>query len=529
MTPAKAMSLRGSPYDWKFKTTMIDRPEYTRIECPNTRGKVLGGSTSLNYYTWVRGSAATFNDWAEYGGSTWNWENTKHYFNKSPTFNDPEGLYPELHHIGNKGGPLPVSIAPLMPETKAFRDNLEKAWVSKGGELSLNVYDGVQKGLFKCVSTVNDGLRSTSAVFLEGKKNVTIVSETITKNIIFHNQTAVGVNVIGPDLQEYTFRANREVILSQGVYESAKMLQLSGIGNKSELEALSIQCVVDSKHVGENLLDHPIFSHVFKLKEGYGLDDHLLRPGKLQDKVVAQYEENRSGPLGSGLLELVAFPRVDELLKNNKEYNEYKEQNGGKDPFGPNGQPHFEVDFVPCFADAFQWHFPAPATGQYLTVIVDLMRPISVNGVVKIKSVNPFEQPYININFFDQQLDLVALREGVRYIDDIVMNGEGMKDIVEGDYPWPLDRSSNETMDREILERSQTGFHPCGTARIGKTIHQGVVDPELRVHGVQNLRVMDASVFPIIPDCRIQNVVYMVAEKGADFIKAAHPDLYPTH
>jgi choline dehydrogenase-like flavoprotein len=307
------------------------------------------------------------------------------------------------------------------------------------------------------------------------------------------------------------------------------MLQLSGVGNKSELEALSIQCVVDSKHVGENLLDHPIFSHVFKLKEGYGLDDLLLRPGKLQDGVIAQYEKDRSGPLGSGLLELVAFPRVDHLLKNNKEYNAYKEQNGGKDPFGPDGQPHFEVDFVPCFADAFQWHFPTPTTGQYLTVIVDLMRPISVNGVVKVKSVNPFEQPYININFFDQELDLVALREGVRYIDDIVMNGEGMKDIIEGDFPWPLDRSSNETMDREILERSQTGFHPCGTARIGKTIHQGVVDPKLRVHGVKNLRVMDASVFPIIPDCRIQNVVYMVAEKGADFIKAAHPDLYSHH
>lgn len=84
-------------------------------------------------------------------------------------------------------------------------------------------------------------------------------------------------------------------------------------------------------------------------------------------------------------------------------------------------------------------------------------------------------------------------------------------------------------MDREILERSHTGFHPCRTARIGKTIHQGVVDLELHVHGVQNLGVMDASVFPIIPDCRIQNVVYMVAEKGADFIKAAHPNLYPSH
>jgi hypothetical protein len=110
------------------------------------------------------------------------------------------------------------------------------------------------------------------------------------------------------------------------------------------------------------------------------------------------------------------------------------------------------------FSDAFQWHFPAPPTGDYLTVIVDLMRPLSRNGYVKLNSADPLEQPYINLNFFSNDLDLIALREGVRFVDDILKNGEGMKDIIGPDYPWPLPRSSDEAMIRQILERSQTGF-----------------------------------------------------------------------
>jgi len=189
----------------------------------------------------------------------------------------------------------------------------------------------------------------------------------------------------------------------------------------------------------------------------------------------------------------------------------------------------------------------APAQGDYLTVIVDLMRPLSRNGVVALTSTNPHDQPYINLNFFSHDLDLIALREGVRMIDDIVMNGNGMKDIIEGDFPWPMPRNSDEAMIKQILERSQTGFHPCGTLRLGKNIGQGVVDPQLRVYGTKGLRVIDASIFPVIPvssssskapsgrsgtganelqDCRIQNDVYMVAEKGADYIKAEYPELF---
>jgi choline dehydrogenase len=219
------------------------------------------------------------------------------------------------------------------------------------------------------------------------------------------------------------------------------------------------------------------------------------------------------------------------------------------------------------FADAFQWHIPHPMQGEYITVIVDLLRPLSRNGEIKLRSTDPLEQPYINLNYFSNDLDLVALREGVRFVHDILLNGEGFKDIIGEAYPYPLPLQSDEAMETAILERCQTGYRqlpslphasrfpqcrtdcsfpdPCGSCRLSKTVEQGVVDPKLAVHGTKNLRVIDASIFPVIPDCRIQNAVYMVAEKvgdadgirekypsltmgsqGADIIKAAYPELY---
>ena len=117
------------------------------------------------------------------------------------------------------------------------------------------------------------------------------------------------------------------------------------------------------------------------------------------------------------------------------------------------------------FSDAFQWHFPIPPEGDWLTVIVDLLRPLSRNGEVKLNSADPLQQPYINLNFFSNELDILALREGVRFIDDILTTGDGMKDIIREDYPWPMPRHSDEAMNKTILERSQTGYRklysPC--------------------------------------------------------------------
>jgi choline dehydrogenase len=110
------------------------------------------------------------------------------------------------------------------------------------------------------------------------------------------------------------------------------------------------------------------------------------------------------------------------------------------------------------FSDAFQWHIPTPPEGSWVTVIVDLLRPLSRNGEVKLNSANPLDQPNINLNFFSDDLDVIALRQGVRFVDDVLMNGDGFKDIIGEDYPWPMPRASDAAMNKLILERSQTGF-----------------------------------------------------------------------
>jgi len=256
------------------------------------------------------------------------------------------------------------------------------------------------------------------------------------------------------------------------------------------------------------------------------MDDVLLRPGPLNDAAMSAYRSNKEGPVGSGLLAMVGFPRIDENLNQDPVYRRAKANNGGLDPFSPKGQPHFELDFVCMFGSAFQWHFPTPKKGNYTSVVVDLVRPVSEGGEVTLNSADPLVQPNINLNFFGDDLDIIAMREGVRWAYDLLTNGEGFKDIVIGEYPWDMPLDSDEEMKKAVLDRSQTAFHPCGTTRLSKNIDQGVVDPQLRVHGIKNLRVIDASIMPIIPDCRIQNAVYMIGEKGADMIKAQHKDLY---
>jgi choline dehydrogenase len=345
-TPARAFELRGSEYDWAYKTTLIDRPDYTRVEKPNTRGKVLGGSSCLNYYTWIRGSKATFDDWAAYGGDTWNWENTHTYFDKCATYHDDDNLYsPKLKHVGG-GGPLHVAHSDFIPEMEPFRQALTQAWLSKGEKVTDDIYSGEMHGLTKCMNTIYKGYRSSSYVFVENKPNITIMPSTFSKKLNFDGTTCTGVTVITPEGGEVTLKAKKEVILSQGVYESPKLLLLSGIGPEAELAKHGINAVVKSPHVGQNLLDHPIMPHVFRLKDGYGLDNHLLRAGPEHDAAVSSYRKNLTGPYSSGLLEIIGLPRIDSYLSTSKEYVAYKKANGNVDPFGPGGQPHFEIDFV---------------------------------------------------------------------------------------------------------------------------------------------------------------------------------------
>jgi len=527
-TPSKAMDLRSSEYDWAYKSTMVKRDDYERIEKPNTRGKALGGSSSLNYFTWVPGCKSTFDMWGDYGGKEWTWDPLVPYLRKSATYHDDPKLYtPELKKIG-AGGPLPISHAELLDDLDPFRTALIKAWKSRGEPLTENIYDGEMIGLTHCVDTIYKGQRSGSYLFVKDRPNITILPLVHSKRLIIDNASRVckGVTVIAPNGGELNFFADREVILSQGVFESPKLLMLSGVGPAQELKKHGINVLVDSRHVGQNLLDHPGVPFVLQVKDGFGMDDHLLRKGPKNDQTIAAYSKNHSGPLGSGLLEMVGFPRIDKYLEKVPEYRKAKAANGGRDPFSPGGQPHFELDFVAMFGSAFQWHYPVPKKGCYTSVVVDLVRPISDPGEVTLNSADPLVQPNINLNFFANDLDIIAMREGIRFSYDVLTKGEAFKDVVVAEFPWEMDLDNDEAMKRAVLDRCQTAFHPCGTNRLSKSIDQGVVDPKLKVHGIKNLRVADASIIPVIPDCRIQNSVYMIGEKAADLIKADHKDLF---
>lgn len=529
-TPVLAQELRGTEHDWHYRTTFVDRPDYQRVENVNTRGRALGGSSSLNYFTWIPGEKATFDRWAEFGGEEWSWEPLVPYLRKSVTYHDDEKLFPEeLHEIGS-GGPIPIAHAELAPNLQPFRDALTKAWQEVGEEIRENIFDGTLRGLTHSVNTVYKGKRSGSYLFLKGKDNITVQADSYSKKLIIDeaDKTVKGVVFIDTKTsEEITVYAEREVIVSQGVFETPKLLLLSGIGPVDELNKHNIPVKLESPHVGQHLIDHPGVPFVLRLKDGYAQDSIVLRPGPKYDAAVAQYKKDNTGPLASPLfLELVGFPRIDSYLEKDPVYRKAKEANGGKDPFSPEGQPHFELDFVSVFGSAFQWHYPTPKEGDHLTVMVDLVRPVYEGGQVTLNSTDPLEQPHINLNYFSNELDIIALREGIRFTYHLLTQTEAFKDLVVSEYPFPIELDDDDALRETVLERAQTSYHPVGTARLSKSIEQGVVDPALRVHGIKNLRVIDASVVPVIPDSRIQNSVYAIAEKGADAIKADHSDLY---
>jgi choline dehydrogenase len=467
--------------------------------------------------------------WEEYGGKEWTWDPLVHYLRKCVTYHDDEKAYPaELKKIGG-GGPIPIAHSALIPEMQPFRDLLSKAWKSTGQPITENIFDGTMIGLTHSVNTIYKGRRSGSFLSVANKPNITILPEVHSKRLIIDevSHTCKGATVITASGQELSFYATREVIVSQGVFESPKLLMLSGIGPAPELAKHNIPLIIDSRHVGQNLLDHPGVPFVLRVKDEYGMDDYVLRKGNSKyDQSLHTYGHSHGGPMGSGFLELVGFPRIDSYLEKSPEYRAAKASNDGRDPFCPYGQPHFELDFVCLFGSAFQWHYPTPSKGSHITVMVDLVRPVSDPGEVTLNSADPLQQANINLNYFNNDLDIIAIREGIRFTYDVLKNGDGFKDIIIDEYPWEMPLHDDALMKRTVLDRSQTSFHPCGTARLSKNIQQGVVDPSLKVHGIKNLRVIDASVIPVIPDCRIQNSVYMVAEKGADLIKLDHKDIY---
>ncbi|KAK5991966.1 Pyranose dehydrogenase 3 [Cladobotryum mycophilum] len=522
LTPALAFDLPESEYDWAYETTIVDKEGYKRVEKKNTAGKVLGGSSCLNHCAWLQGSKATYDEWQDFGGSEWSWENCAEYFKKPVSFNNEDELMGnELQKaVANSSRSL-LEISPIQPTPLA--DPITKAWTSRGYAIARDTLDGQVDGLSHTVQTIHHGQRSTSTCFIKDKENVTVLSSSLVEKVVFENRTAIGVMVSDLGANQRFYKAKREVIISCGVFESPKLLMLSGIGPREQFFKLRLPYLAASPHVGKNLQDHPTLSHTFRVSDGYSMDP-IMRPGLERDEAMKMYHEKRTGPMGSGLVEMTAFTRIDARLQTCREWRNMVEADPHLDPLGPHQQPHCKFDFMPFFASPFQPHVKQPKEGSYLTVVSSLLRPKS-RGTVCLKSTDISQQPVINLNHLAEEVDVASLREGMRFIHEVLMKGDGMRDLIFGEHPEPLpesDKDFNDLISRQVT----TGYDACGTCRMGNDIMNGVVDSHLRVFGANNLRVIDASVFPIIPDASIQSAVYMVAEKGTQMIMKDYPDLW---
>jgi choline dehydrogenase len=252
------------------------------------------------------------------------------------------------HDPANVAADGPLTINPAVPIPLA--SNLQEAWESQGHRLNDDIYNGTVDGLAHVCHTIDSGHRVPSTVFLEGHKNITVKPRTMVHRLLFSGETCVGVQTHATDKKQ-SYHARQEVIVCAGVFETPKLLMLSGIGpsdadSMTDLTAISsgIGHKIHSPHVGQNIQDHPVAPHTFKLKDGDSLDE-ILRPGVKNLEAKAEYKLAKKGPLASSLLEMSGFARTDDRFKKCKEWRE-EEGKRGHDPLGPQGQPHFEFDFL---------------------------------------------------------------------------------------------------------------------------------------------------------------------------------------
>ena len=385
-------------------------------------------------------------------------------------------------------------------------------------------------GCGHALRTVHKGLRSTGADFVTDdyhRQNVDIAVDTLVDKINFDgNKRAVSVDLIAKSGERRTVRAKKEIVLSGGAYCTPPVLLRSGIGAREELQKLGIECLVDSPGVGKNLLDHMIVFTFYEVTKGGLTNDHLVYHNDAAMQAYTLYKEKKTGVLSTFPFGVFAFARLDERLKDEPLWQDAQKQaRPGRDPMGlTKSQPHIEFFTTELYGGPKQYEdYPINKDGAF-AMITELFSPRS-KGDVTIKSIDPSENPVVDCNYFADELDLLVMAEGVRFGNEIVMQGAGTKDIVKGS--WPADLTHHAHTRREewiphVKKQGTTCYHAAGTCKMGKDDDpMAVLDARLRVKGVTGLRVADCSIMPTLHSGHTQMPAYGIGEKAADMIKAA--------
>ena len=468
--PATLGLLFKTHVDWDFQTDPEPALDGRRGYLP--RGRMLGGSSSINGMVYIRGNRADFDEWSAVAGTAWDYEHLLPYFKRSE---DNERGADDFHAVG---GPLGVSDGRSgLPITDLWVDAAQQA----GYEHNPDFNGASQDGVGRYQVTQRDGLRSsTAAAFLapaRDRPNLTVTTDAHATRLLIEGGRAAGVEVLRHGAVE-TVRAAREVIVCAGAYGSPQLLMLSGIGPAAELAPLGVEAV-ENLPVGENLLDHPVVLMSY-LTSVPGLFSAFT------DENRALFERERRGPFASNLAEVGGFVSTRPGLA------------------GPDVQFHAGVSTyhdnglgVP-FADGYSF---GP----------NLAKPTSV-GKLSLRSAMPTAKPRILHNFLATDADRATMIEAMR-ISLRIAEQPAIRDAVTSVHRAPASDSEEDIMDF-VRRNAQTNYHAAGTCAIGS-----VVDPELRVLGVEGLRVADASVMPTITRGNTNAATLAIAEKAADLVR----------
>jgi choline dehydrogenase len=452
-----------------------------RIQQP--RGKVIGGSSSINGLIYMRGQKEDYEHWRQLGNTGWGYEQVLHYFKKSENQEFGAGKF---HGVG---GPLTVS-APR--ETHPMADAYIQAAQVSGYKLNHDFNGAEQEGFGYVQWTSRNGRRcSASVAFLNParkRKNLFIESKAHVNYIIFNGTRAVGVEYEQRG-QVNRVMARRETIVSAGAYNSPQLLQLSGVGPADRLSELGITIVADKKNVGKNLQDHFNAPLMFELNKNFTVNDVLNR-WSVKINHAVRYLLQRRGLLSMG----VAYA-------------------GGYIKVHPNAVSPDIQNLLMLFTSELIGGPVDPFPG--CASVVALMRPES-RGEVNIVSASSKIPPEIIYNFLTAEKDRQTLILGVKKVREIMSQDPIRRYIVREVRP-----GSGSNRDEDILKfldsSGRTSYHPVGTCRMGSD-DEAIVDPRLRVKGVQSLRVVDASIMPTLVSGNTNAPVIMIGEKASDMI-----------
>lgn len=480
--PVGFAKMTTGPLTWGLTT--VPQKHAMNREIAYAQARVLGGGSSINAEVYTRGHPSDYDRWAEEGAEGWDYRTVRPYFIRS----EGNTILSGTEH--GTDGPLGVSNIPdPQPTTRAFVQACQEFGIPYNPDFNGRAQEGA--GVYQ--TTTKNARRCSAAVgYLRpalGRPNLTVVTGALVLKVVFEGRRAVGVDcVVGKERK--TLRADAEVIVTAGAIGSPKLMMLSGVGPGAHLKSLGIPVVQDTPGVGQNLQDHFGVDIVAELKAHDSLDKY----NKLHWMLWAgiQYTLFKSGPVTSNVVEGGAFWYAD------------------RDRAAPDLQFHF---LAGAGAEAGVPSVPKGSSG--ITLNSYTLRP-KARGSVTLRSADPADKPLVDPNFLGDPDDLRVSAEGVRISREIFGQPSLGKYIRQLRFP---DDTVRSRADLEAYARryGRTSYHPVGTCRMGRD-GASVVDPSLRVHGLDGLRICDSSVMPSLIGSNTNAATIMIGERAADLV-----------